>query len=416
VKHAWIRFSSVALLTLLTPLLPFTPLALAADPAAAGLPVETPSVAVLPAEPGPHWIWVPDRLLQHSVLFDGDSGEVLGMIDSAASLTPKAPVLARGGFYSADIAYSRGLRGERIDFVSIYDAHTLELTGEILLPTRTGQSNASLAYAELLGERFFAIFNQFPNVSVSIVDLEQERFVGEIGIAGCAGIYPVDAQRFATLCGDGTAALVVLAADGSQEDLFSSERFFDPVVDPVFMAAGRDGARWTFVSFEGHAHTLDFSGFRPQLQGSWSLLDDDDRAAAWRPGGLQHVALHGESERLFVAMHRAEPGSHKQAGEEIWVFDVAKQRRVARLDLPNLVVGFLAPLLEVELDSFLARLLGWVLPTGGVDVLTVSQDDDPVLFVRNSQLGAVAVLDAGTGETRRMLTEVGFTGPTMRVP
>ena len=42
---------------------------------------EHATVATLP-EVGAHWVWVPDRLLEHSLLFDGDSGEVLGMIDS----------------------------------------------------------------------------------------------------------------------------------------------------------------------------------------------------------------------------------------------------------------------------------------------------------------------------------------------
>ena len=172
-----------------------------APPLAAGAdPVEQAGVATLPPQIGAHWVWVPDRLLQHSILFDGDSGDVLGMIDSAASLTPKAPVHAGGRFFSADIAYSRGTRGERVDFVSVYDARTLAYEDEIMLPTRAGQSNASLAYAELLGERFFAIFNQFPNISVSIVDLEKKRFVEEIVIAGCSGVYPVDERHFAARC------------------------------------------------------------------------------------------------------------------------------------------------------------------------------------------------------------------------
>ena len=211
--------------------------ALAADPAS---PMERAGVAVLP-EVGDHWVWIPDRLIQHSILFDGDSGEVLGMIDSAGSLTPKAPVLAGGFFYSADLAWSRGWRGERVDFVSIYDARTLAYVDEILLPTMMGQSNASLMYAELLGERFLAVFHQFPNISVSIVDLEKRAFVEEIAIAGCSGIYPVDDRHFATLCGDGTAALIALDDDGHKASITPSERFFDSVEDPAFMAAGRSG-------------------------------------------------------------------------------------------------------------------------------------------------------------------------------
>lgn len=383
--------------------------------ALAAEPVEEASVATLP-ELGAHWVWVPDRLLQHSILFDGDSGEVLGMIDSSASLTPKAPVHAAGRFYSADIAYSRGTRGERVDFVSIYDARSLAYEDEILLPTRMGQSNASLAYAELLGEHFFAIFNQFPDISVSIVDLEKRRFVEAIVIAGCAGVYPVDEHHFATLCGDGTTALVSLDEDGRKTGMTTSDRFFDAVEDPVFMAAGRNGTSWTFVSFEGQVYTMDFGSGTPALAASWSLIDDAQRRDEWRPGGLQHVALHAPTSRLFVAMHQGGAGSHKQGGPEIWVFDLESEKLVDRFEPPNLTAAFLAGVMQIEPGSFVDTLMGWVLPSEGVQALVVTQDDAPVLFVRNAMLGAVAVMDATSGETLRILSETGLTGPTLRVP
>ncbi len=387
-----------------------------AHAARADEPTETPGVARLPAEPGAHWVWVPDRLLQHSILFDGDTGVMLGAIDSAATLTPKAPVLARGHFYSVDLAYSRGLRGDRIDFVSIYDAVTLGYTSEIMLPTRQGQSNASLQYAELLGDRFLAVFNQFPNISVSIVDLEKNEFVQEINIAGCAAIYPVDRRHFATLCGDGTATLVALDPTGHQAGLVASEPFFDPVKDPVFIAAGRNGTAWTFVTFKGQARTVDFAGGKPRVGAEWSLLDEMDRRENWLPGGLQHVALHAPTNRLFVIMHEGGPGSHKEAGSEIWVFDVNERKRIARFPAPNVTGAFLAAMANVERGGWIDSAMQWGIPSQGVQVIVVSQDDHPVLFARHSEVGAVAVMDANTGETLRMLDEAGLTGPTMRVP
>ncbi len=380
-------------------------------------PLERASVEVL-GEAGPHWVWVPDRLLSHSMLFDGDSGEVLGMIDSVGQITPKPPLVSRrrNEIYSADLAYSRGLRGERIDFVSIYDARTLAITGEVLLPTRSAESNASVAYVELIGERFVAIFNQFPNASVSIVDLESRTFVEEIVITGCAGIYPVSERSFATLCGNGSALLVRLDEMGHKAAFSASAPFFDVVVDPVFMAAGRDGTRWTFVSFEGQVHTIDFAGDKPLVSAAWSLLGEADRSDQWRPGGLQHVALHAPSKRLFVAMHRGGPGSHKEAASEIWVWDLAKQSRVQRFETPNLTAAFLGPFLGLPSGGFVESLVQWIVPPGGVHALAVSQDDSPLLFARNAELGAVAVMDAMSGETLRFLTEVGLAGPTLKVP
>jgi methylamine dehydrogenase heavy chain len=377
---------------------------------------ERAHVARLP-EPGAHWVWVPDRLLGHSLLFDGDAGTVLGVLDTPNELMFPPPLLSRrrAEVYSADIVYARGTRGPRSDFVSIYDATTLVPLAEVAVPTRLGQSNTSYAYAELLGERFLALFNQFPEVSVSIVDLERRVFVGAIPIAGCAGVFPVSSHRFATLCGDGTALQVTLDASGRLARRDPSEPFFDPVLDPVAMPAGRDGARWTWVSFGGRVHTVDFAGDAPSVGEGWSLLDAAG-ATGWRPGGLQHVAVHPGLGRLYVIMHEGGPGTHKEPGPEVWVYDLAEHTRVARFEAPNLTAAFLAPLAGVAPGTFTYRLMEWLLPVDGIHTIVVTGDDDPVLFVRNAERGAVAMLDARTGETRRILTDAGLAGPTLRVP
>ena len=95
-------------------------------------PEERGVIATLPP-PGDHWVWVPDRLFQHSLLYDGDRGTVLGMIDAGAMLTPMPPLWSRsrGEIYSIDTAYTRFKRGERLDYVTIYDARTMGVVGEI---------------------------------------------------------------------------------------------------------------------------------------------------------------------------------------------------------------------------------------------------------------------------------------------
>jgi methylamine dehydrogenase heavy chain len=392
--------------------------ALAAAAAAQAPPLEQGGVATLPPL-GAHLVWVPDRLFAHSVLFDGDTGKMLGSIDAGAVLTPKPPLYARarGEIYSVDTAYSRGRRGQRVDFVTIYDPRTLGVRGEILLPTRSAESNASVAYAELLdGEAFLLSFNQFPTTSVSVVDLAARHFVAEIPVAGCAGIYPVAERRFATLCGDGTALAISLDTGGRKIGMAHGERFFDPVEDPVAMAAARSGPRWWFVSFAGLVHEIDFSGEAPRVGASWSLLTDADRAAGWRPGGLQHVALHRGSGRLYSVMHQGGPGSHKEAGPEIWVYDVAKQQRIARFPVPNLAATFLGVNLGAEAGSMLRRVLEWVVPNQGIHSIAVTQDERPLLFARHGELGAVAVLDASSGSHLRDLEEAGLAGPTLAVP
>jgi len=273
---------------------------------------ERPSVATLPP-PGDHWVWVPDRLLGHSLLYDGDTGIVLGMIDSPLSLTPQPPILSteRREIYSVDVGYARGNRGARTDFLTIYDLETLAYKDEIVFPTDAATGNTSIAYSAAIGSRFIGVFNQFPATSVSILDLDNRSFVEEIGVAGCSGIYPIDELRFATLCGDGTATVVELTPEGRKANLLRSEKFFDTLEDPVFTSAGRIGSRWIFVSFGGMVHTLDFSGATPKAEPPWSLHGEDAGPSTWRPGGLQLVAVHAASERLFVVMHEGGPGSHK---------------------------------------------------------------------------------------------------------
>lgn len=389
----------------------------ASEPGIATPPSEVASVATMPP-PGPHWLLLPDRLLHHSLVIDGDTAVVHGIVDTPTELMFPLPLVSRsrGEIYSADILYARGTRGARSDFVSIYDWTTLEPKGEIAVPTRLGQSNTSLGYAEFLGDRFIALFNQFPQVSVSILDVDRRRFVGEIPIAGCASIYPVSESRFATLCGDGTALLVELDEKGRKKSTVSSPRFFDPVGDPVFIAAGRDGARWTFVSFAGQVHTVDFSGSAPRVEPSWSLVDGKGGTAGWRPGGLQQVAVHAASRRLYVVMHEGESGSHKQPGPEIWVFDLDAQERVARFEPPNLTLAWIASIAGIDADSFTYRLMEWVMPREGVHSIVVTPDARPVLFARNAERGAVAVMDAASGELLRVLGDAGIAGPTMRVP
>ena len=222
--------------------------------------------------------------------------------------------------------------------------------------------------------------------------------------------------RFGSLCGDGTALQVDLDGTGRRAGYAQSDAFFDAVSDPVAMAAGRHGAQWTYVSFAGEVHTIDFSGDTPAVAAPWPLASASERRDGWRPGGLQHVAVHEKSGRLFVVMHQGAAGSHKDAGAEIWVYDLASRTRLQRIETPNLTAAFLAGFMDMPTEGFGYGLMTWLLPNEGVHAIAVSQDDAPVLFARSADLGAVAVIDVATGETLRVLTEAGLAGPTLRVP
>ena len=65
------------------------------------------------------------------------------------------------------------------------------------------------------------------------------------------------------------------------------------------------------------------AGDAPVLAERWSTFSEDQRADGWRVGGTQQLALHAPTGRLYSLVHRGERGSHKDAGMQIWVYDMA---------------------------------------------------------------------------------------------
>jgi hypothetical protein len=65
-------------------------------------------------------------------------------------------------------------------------------------------------------------------------------------------------------------------------------------------------------------------------------------------------------------------------------------------------------------------LAGWFLellvPATGADTVTVTQDETPLLLLRNSSLPVIAVLDAESGVHLRDIEEIGFAGNRLAVP
>ena len=382
-------------------------------------PEKLGQVAQLP-ELSNHWVWVPDRVLRHSALFDGDTGDMIGTVDSGAMITPKPPMWsrARGEVYTVHTAYSRGHWGERVDAVTIYDARALSIQGEVLLPPKTGDTGPGIALVGLLdGERFMVVQNQIPGSSVSVVDLEARTFVGEIPTAGCAGVYPAGARRFGTLCGDGTALEVTLDDGGKLASTARTAKFFDPVADPITEKGVRkDGGVWFFASYEGMLHEVDFGAEPPSVKTPWSMFTEKERKNDWRIGGAQHLAYSAPKKCLYSLVHEGGPGSHKDAGPEVWVYDVEAKKRVQRIEVPNVLPGFLRPQLKIEAGTFVAWLLRVLLPNPGAHSIAVTQDDEPLLFARHADVGSVVVVDALSGEHLRDLEEVGLSGALLVVP
>ena len=366
-----------------------------------------------------HWVWLNEPLMKHSKLFDGDSGEVLGIVDTSGSLTGRHPLISRerGETYVMETFYSRGNRGVRKDVITIYDSKSLKVIGEIEIPPRTADVGHGLALGAVLdGSRFLVVFNQEPANSVSVIDLQSRSYRGEISTAGCALVYPVSARSFGMLCGDGSVLRVELDDDGNQRRVSGSEPFFDVVADPLTEKGVRDGGRWHFASFEGYLHEVDFSAAKPRLVARWSLFGDEQRTRGWRIGGIQHLALHRLSGRLFSVVHQGGKGTHKDAGTSIWVYDLAKRQRLQTIETPTLLANFLCRMAQVEPDSWTAWAMHQAIPSRGVHSVVVTPDSEPLLFVRHRETGAAGVFDALTGKFMHFLEETGLGGALMVVP
>ncbi|MEW6268006.1 MAG: amine dehydrogenase large subunit [Thermodesulfobacteriota bacterium] len=382
-------------------------------------------VLTLPAKPAPHWFWLSDVLLHRTALYDGDSGKLLGTI-TAGSVGVGFVVwplfsLDHREIYIPESYFSRGVRGDRTDVVTVYDATTLMPAAEIPIPPKRAEYFPGVAPNAISDDgRFVGVFNVTPAQSLTIVDVRERRFTTEIQTPGCSLVYPAGPRRFFMLCADGAALVVTLDETGQQQSAERTRPFFDAEKDPLFEAAGRHDDGWLFASFEGNVHPLDVSGEEPRFGETWSLFSDAERGAGWRIGGAQPVALHAKTGRLYLLVHEGAKDSHKQAGSAIWVYDVATRNRVAEIPVNNPLSSFVRGQMragrERLRDRMLVRLLDAVLPNTGAEAILVTQDAQPVLVVMSMMPPAVTVYDAQSGDILREVSEPGLAGSVLVAP
>ena len=327
---------------------------------------------------GRHRVWLHDLMgisYTKAALFDADTGVQLAQVDTGylgmeLELSSRAP-----RFFSAETYLSRGFRGARTDVVTTFDANTLLPTGEIEIPAKRLLGMPTSAHASLLDdERFLVAYNFSPASTVSVVDLERGAFVGEIEVAGCALVYPLGPRRFASLCGDGGLLEVTLDDSGRERSRKAHPKLFDPSSDPLLEKAVRAGNRWLFVSFAGDVQPVDVTAAGLEFGARWPLSSASERTAGWLPGGLQPFALHAKSGRLYALMHQGGRDSHKDPGQEVWIYDLATKQRVQKLSLGELATS-----------------------------IAISQDDAPLLYSAFLGAPALVVYDARAGTKLRAI-------------
>jgi len=348
-------------------------------------------VATLPAVASPHWVWVNDIVFSHmsdgqALLVDGDSGRFLGMLSTGFGF--ERVVLAKDGklIFSPETYFSRGTRGTRTDVVTLYDPSRLSPVGEIAIPPKRSANMPMMADSELTDDgAFLLIYNFTPAQSITVVDTRSRRFAGEIETPGCALAYPTGARSFFSICADGALLDVHLDDAGHVSSRVHTRDMFDVSSDPVTEKGVRLGSRWLFVSYGGTVYSIDITSRGLESGPRWSLLSDAERRQNWRPGGLQQLAVHATSDRLYAIMHQGGPETHKDPGKEVWVYDLGRHQRVQRIALRS--------------------------PAGSIQV---TRDDRPLLFAAFIGSTTLEVYDAKTGSYLRSVENVGTT-PTLLV-
>jgi methylamine dehydrogenase heavy chain len=345
-------------------------------------PQEQVTVLELPPV-APHWIAATSSggsiMVTPITLIDGDSLRVMGTITGGMTAMFAASPDHKQ-FYTADTFYSRAIRGDRTDTVTIYDARKLAPAAEIVVPDKRQLAvQDPTAMSVTPDGRFLLYSNLTPATSVTAVDLQGNKVAGEIQTSGCAEILMLGAREIASACADGSM-LTTQFDDNAKVTVQkrTAKPFFDVEKDPIFALPAMIDKYAYFVSYRGVAYPMDISSSPASPGESWPLLTDNDKHEGWRPGGWQPVAYYAEGHLMFVLMHRGGEWTQKKAGGQVWIFDVTQRSRVARIPLP------------VEANA-----------------IRVTQDSKPILFAASTHEGVIQVFSALGGKYQGQIEEMG---------
>ena len=314
------------------------------------LPIEpTGIVKVLPKKYPETWFWVQDIAFGHMT-----SGKV-ALIDAAENTLSKQYkgsidnsllgnlVLGeiQNEVYMTETFYSRGVRGERTDVVTIWSKDTLEPIDEVVWSNTNRYMGLPQRNALQLidNEKLLLVFNLNPATSVTVIDIESRKILNEIAIPGCALIYPTGKRGFSSICSNGSLLSTQLTSDGKITSQKRTIPFFNPDTTPVFEhVALVDGFAY-IPSFTGIMHKVNLKGDTASVVDSWSMVSNDELRENWRPGGVVFIDSD-EQGNIYVIMHPdGHEGSQQQGGTEIWVFNSKTGKRVSRYPVQSWAIS-----------------------------------------------------------------------------
>lgn len=380
---------------LLAAMVAFARGAIADEPLPEPLPVEPIGVIEsLPSRYPDSWFFVHDAAFFH--MSDGkvyviDSAEetVAEQVKGTFNISLMGNMrqsASRSEIYATETFHTRGTRGARSDYLTIWDQSTLSPAGEVELPAGKRFMGMPERYSLLLlnDDRWLAIANFSPASSVTLVDLDAREIMGEVATPGCSMVYPTGDLGFSSLCADGRFLSTRLDDDGGLAAQVRTPAFFSSDDNPIFERPAVIGDMAYFPSFDGMLYPVDVSGSVAEPGEPWHLVPAEERDMRWAPGGIGIIDVD-DLGRFYVLMHPdAVDGSHNGGGPEVWVYDPKTQERVQRI-----------------------ALQAWGLS------LAVSRGTEPRLLVTNPTDMSLELYDAASGDFLRTITGFGQETPLM---
>lgn len=308
-----------------------------------------PAVAALPPVWPKSWVLIND--FNYNSIVDGR----VVVVDTANPTRPLRAIVRlsqfgnsllsvrRGEILTAETFYTRLTHGTRTDAITFWSTADLKDKGEIVLPAKRQQS---VTYPQLFqftnAEAWALVANFTPAQSVSVVDLDGRKVLGEIDLPGCSQIYPTGKRGFSSFCADGSLFSVALDDHGHAAQSATIKAVQDIDHQALFSTPAWIGQTAWFVGQRGLIQGFDFSGTLARvIPGAFSVGTAPGAAPEWRPGGWQVIAADAQG-HLYVLMSPAgREGSHKDGGSEVWVFDPATRARLARfaLQAPSIAIA-----------------------------------------------------------------------------
>ncbi|WP_181704799.1 methylamine dehydrogenase (amicyanin) large subunit [Chthonobacter rhizosphaerae] len=315
-------------------------------------------------------------------IVDGNTARVVGMVD--AGFLPNPVVASDGSFFGhVSSVWSRIARGERTDYVEVFDPVTHEPTADIELPNTPRFLVGTYPWmSALTPNNKTLLFYQFsPTPAVGVVDLAGKRFDRMIEVPDCYHIFPSSDQTFYMHCRDGSL-LKVTRGEGGEPQTQNTEVFHREdeylINHPAY--SPKNG-RLVWPTYTGKIFQADLGGENATFREPIEAFTEEEKQAGWAPGGWQQVAYHRDSNRIFLLADQRPQWTHKTPSRFVLVIDAETGQRIARYDLGR-----------------------------NIDSIAVSQDAEPQLYALSTVERTLFIHDAATGEETSSVDQLGH-GP-----